>query len=322
MLKTLLGLIPLLQSWYVGAPPTSPAGTTNATDRAGALRTALLIFVLAGGAASATYLQANVTVLGLGVAGAATAGYVLEILRRKAKDYLALYPTLEQTEPASPFQVFEQAVPLLGHDPDPKITRIRLNLDPDAPRPMSPFLLLFAFLCLAGVAMASPPVAVISGPSGGIPGDKIVLDFSRSTGTVFRVDVLKRGESDATTHFEVAVDGKSVDIPSYPGIYDVTLTVANEEGIAIKKKTVTILNLSPTPSPPDPAPQPEPAPPAPQPKPVPPSPPAPTPPAPTPPPTPPAPPEPFSRTVDSVPPGSCVTPCRRTSRARSEPRRP
>jgi len=128
-----------------------------------------------------------------------------------------------------------------------------------------------AFL-LPALAVASPPKASITGPSGGVPGDAINLDASKSSCCVTRWDVVRRGFAAADTHFTVSEDGRSCQINSYPGVYDVTLSVANEEGIDVKRHVVVIWGVSP------PAPQPVPGPDVPTPAPpVPPGPPAPEP---------------------------------------------
>jgi hypothetical protein len=104
----LFALVSRLLTLYVGDPPSSPAGTANTADRNGALRTAGIIFVLAGSAASAAYLSANSAVLGIGVAGVTVLGYAAEYLRRKWKDYQAGLPTLEETDPSLPLNVFDE----------------------------------------------------------------------------------------------------------------------------------------------------------------------------------------------------------------------
>jgi hypothetical protein len=149
---------------------------------------------------------------------------------------------------------------------------------------------LLIVLALPATLFAAPPSASISGPSGGVPGDAITLDGSQSRCCVFRWDVVRRGFSEADTHYRISEDGRTCQINSYPGIYDVTLSVANEEGISVKRHTVTIWNTSPPgpsptpppvppvpplPTPPGPQPAPEPTPPNPEPTPAPPTPPAP-----------------------------------------------
>lgn len=124
-------------------------------------------------------------------------------------------------------------------------------------------------------AMAAGPLAIITGPSGGVPGDEIILDASGSTGEVFRWECVRRGHSPNDTHYQVSQDGRSLQIHSYPGVYDVTLMVADADGIDWKRKTVTVWASYP----PDPLPDPDPVPPSP-PGPQPPSPPGPTPPTP------------------------------------------
>lgn len=157
---------------------------------------------------------------------------------------------------------------------------------------------LLLLVAMGQTLSAAPPSASISGPSGGIPGDAITLDGSGSKCCVFRWDVVRRGFGEVDTHYRISDDGRTCQINSYPGIYDVTLSVANEEGIAVKRHVVTVWNVSPPgpsptpppvppvpplPAPPGPLPAPEPVPPAPEPTPAPPTPgPMPVPPVPAP----------------------------------------
>ena len=145
---------------------------------------------------------------------------------------------------------------------------------------------LFLFFSMAGSVFAQLPQAVIVGPSGGVPGDEIIMDASGSSGSVFRWELTRRGFSQEETQFQISPDGRELEIQSYPGIYDVTLMVANESGIDYKKKTVVVwstqpptpgpLPVPPTPGPlpvpPGPMPGPQPEPPGPQPEPEPPGP--------------------------------------------------
>ena len=152
---------------------------------------------------------------------------------------------------------------------------------------------------------SGPPIAHISGPSGAVPGDEIVLDFSASKGDILDVQITRRGYNASETHYELAEDRRSAEIRGYPGIYDCDLTVANSRcpqvGVARKHYTVTVWATYPVPpvppqptppapplpgplppqppAPPAPEPEPQPTPPAPEPQPTPP---APTPPAPEP----------------------------------------
>lgn len=181
------------------------------------------------------------------------------------------------------------------------ITREPIGSDdpPPSPRLYDPPLAAGLLVCLGltTCVIADVPRAVIEGQSGGIPGDRIVLDGSRSVGDVFRWDVVRRGHSPAETSFDVSDDGRRLTINSYPGHYDVTLTVATGDGIDIKRKTIVVWGVSPpTPQPPQPAPLPGPTPDPDRPRPPEPSPPDPDqpagpddPPQPEPPPAPPQP---------------------------------
>jgi hypothetical protein len=170
------------------------------------------------------------------------------------------------------FFTHEPVAPLVKKDPPSGGGSLRLLA-----------LILLLLLALPATLFAAPPSASISGPSGGVPGDAITLDGSGSKCCVFRWDVIRRGFSEADTHYRISDDGRACQINSYPGIYDVTLSVANEEGISVKRHTVTIWNVSPpgpmpAPGPlptPGPAPAPEPTPTPPEPSPAPPTPPVP-----------------------------------------------
>lgn len=156
---------------------------------------------------------------------------------------------------------------------------------------------LLALLVCTGVAWGEAPRAVISGPSGGIPGDKIVLDFSDSSGDIFQVEVERVGYGREDTHYELSADKLRLELRPYPGDYSVTLMVANSKdlaaGIDRKRHTVRIwATLPPAPPGPMPPPNPQPGPPGPNPptpEPIPPGPnpgPNPQPVPPSPPPTP------------------------------------
>ncbi|CAK8989694.1 Replicative DNA helicase, partial [Durusdinium trenchii] len=81
-------------------------------------------------------------------------------------------------------------------------------------------------LLIPAAAMADAR-AIITGPSGGVPGDEIILDASDSVGDTFGWDCVRRGYSPNDTHFQIASDGRSLQISSYPGVYDVTLMVSD-----------------------------------------------------------------------------------------------
>lgn len=165
-------------------------------------------------------------------------------------------------------------------DDDPPSTIPFLTL------PFAAFVLISAF---HAHAFAANPRAMIVGPTAAVPGDKILLDAGPSTDAeTFRWEVRNR-KSDDRTGFTVDPSGKILEIFSYPGVYDITLAVANGDGIDLARWTVTVYSaIPPGPEPPRPAPEPDPQPlppdptppgpgPEPDPNPKPPTPPAPEP---------------------------------------------
>ena len=157
---------------------------------------------------------------------------------------------------------------------------------------------------LAGCAQldAAPPQARIVGPTAAVPGDKIYLDASRSTdASTYRWEVHKRPGGDDREGHVTDSSGQVLELFSYPGEYEITLAVANSEGIDLKRWRVVVYAAIP-PGPQPPAPEPAPTPP--EPSPPGPNPPLPTPPGPTPPepaPTPPEPPRPEPPQPDPEP---------------------
>lgn len=81
--------------------------------------------------------------------------------------------------------------------------------------------------------------AVIEGPTGGVPGDVILLDASSSTGEHYKWDVLpKLGDGRQTI---VPIEGgKRAIVASVPGQYTVILAVSDEMGVDLLLYTVTI----------------------------------------------------------------------------------
>jgi hypothetical protein len=104
-------------------------------------------------------------------------------------------------------------------------------------------------LLLPGVLLAEPPKAVLSGPTGGVPGDIIVLDASASTAKFMKWVVSPKltGGRQNIMEFE---QGRKAVLASLPGQYTVTLIAANEDGIDIVEYAVTITGPQPvTPQP-------------------------------------------------------------------------
>lgn len=127
-------------------------------------------------------------------------------------------------------------------------------------------------LCLSitNTASAAPPRATVTGPTGGLPGDILVLDGSESIADFFAWTVLPELPNKRPTIL-VLEGGRKCLVCSVPGVYTVIFTVANDEGIDQLKWVVTV-GPQPGPTPP-PGPNPEPGPsPEPDPAPVPPEP--------------------------------------------------
>ncbi len=113
---------------------------------------------------------------------------------------------------------------------------------------------------LFNLADAAPPVAVVTGPTGGVPGDILVLDASESDADFFAWSVTPQLPGGRPTIL-VLEDGRKCLVASVPGVYHVFLACSNAEGIDQTLWTLTIGDApAPVPVPPGPNP---PAPPAP-----------------------------------------------------------
>ncbi len=120
--------------------------------------------------------------------------------------------------------------------------------------------ILLIALCIPSFAFAEQPKAVISGPTGGVAGDIIVLDATQSIGKFRKWMVAPKLQSGRQTIMEIEGGTRAI-IASVPGQYNVTLIVSNEEGIDVIEYVVSI-GGGPTPNPqPQPQPQPQPNPP-------------------------------------------------------------
>lgn len=169
--------------------------------------------------------------------------------------------------------------------------------EPDRPDTIPFVLPLLLALCIAGVADASPPKAVLVGPTSARPGVPIHLDVTQSAGDIQHYILKVRPETDDSPTIQYAVrtkeEGKApvVDrskpfIWGVPGTWEIQLTVVSPDGEADDTSiTVTIPGATPCPDPQPVKPQPV----TPQPIPVDPAPPRPPAPDPNPAPTPPAP---------------------------------
>lgn len=118
--------------------------------------------------------------------------------------------------------------------------------------------ILLTLLLISATAIADTPKAIISGPTGGTPGDIIILDASGSIGTFFKWAIARELPDGRQTLVVVDEKGKKAILASLPGQHEVWLAVGNEEGIDLLKYVVTISG-GPTPGPtPGPMPNPQP----------------------------------------------------------------
>ncbi len=125
---------------------------------------------------------------------------------------------------------------------------------------MRTFLTLAVYLTLTTLAAAQSADAVITGPTGGRPGDLLVLDAGNSTADYFAWSVEPELPNERPTILPIE-DGKKCIICSVPGRYVVVLAVSNSLGIDQLKWTVTVGDGPVPPPGPGPSPGPGPTPP-------------------------------------------------------------
>lgn len=102
--------------------------------------------------------------------------------------------------------------------------------------------------------MAAPPRAIMTGPTGGVPGDILVLDASESAADFYAWSVTPQLPGGRPTIL-VLEEGRKCLVASVPGVYHVFLACSNCEGIDQAQWTLTIGN-EPNPAPVPPAPNP------------------------------------------------------------------
>jgi len=126
---------------------------------------------------------------------------------------------------------------------------------------MRTILVLVVLLCCS-VAMADAPKAVITGPTEGVPGDLIIVDFSESVADKMKVFIEPTRFPDGKPTYQMSKDGMSAYMATRAGsVFRVELLVSNEEGPDRAVLIITIANPNPTPAPgPGPAPGPTPGP--------------------------------------------------------------
>lgn len=144
-----------------------------------------------------------------------------------------------------------------------------------------------AVLLVPSLAFAAPPKAVIEGPTTRVPGQICRLDATKSTdGEFFTwivfVDLADKSQAErqqmlnhylaelraANVEVPAAIDdesiiadaGKTLFLPTFPGVYQVAVVVANKDGQTKSKHTVTVNGgpIAPPEPPPDDDPPPKP----------------------------------------------------------------
>jgi hypothetical protein len=124
---------------------------------------------------------------------------------------------------------------------------------------LSIFLLALVF---SSATLAATPVATITGPTGGVAGDIIVLDASGSGADHYKWTCIPQLTGGRQTILPIE-GGQRVVVATVPGQYTIVLSVSNAEGLDVFVYVVTISGgSSPNPGP-QPQPQPGPNPPRP-----------------------------------------------------------
>ena len=119
------------------------------------------------------------------------------------------------------------------------------------------------FLLMTSSILADQPVIVLTGPSGGVPGDILILDASASKAEHFAWSVTPELPDGRQTIMPLE-NGTKCLITSVPGTYTVFLAISTADGISMKRHTVTVIGKN-CPDDPQPQPGPQPKPPEPQP---------------------------------------------------------
>lgn len=134
-------------------------------------------------------------------------------------------------------------------------------------------------VCLVVPSMAAAPVAVIDGPTSRKVGDRFILGSSKSTGDHRKwqvkitpvltpednkanldrkaIELRKSGLYEVTAIepedklYDEIEGGQSIVLPTYPGLYEITLIVSNVDGIGVAEYSLRIIGSTP-PAPPNP----------------------------------------------------------------------
>jgi len=121
------------------------------------------------------------------------------------------------------------------------------------------------FLLMVSSIRAEQPIIVLTGPSGGVPGDILILDASASTADHFAWSVTPELPDGRQTIMPLEGGTKCL-VTSVPGTYSVFLAVSTADGVSMKRHAITIIGKDcPDDPQPQPGPGPQPQPPQPQP---------------------------------------------------------
>ena len=94
-------------------------------------------------------------------------------------------------------------------------------------------------LLSATAAIAEAPLAIVTGPSGGVPGDLIVLDAGDSIADHLAWAIIPE-PADGRQSMLIVDEGRKAIIASIPGQYTIILAVSNADGVAIRQHKISI----------------------------------------------------------------------------------
>jgi hypothetical protein len=94
-------------------------------------------------------------------------------------------------------------------------------------------------LLSATAAIAEAPLAIVTGPSGGVPGDLIVLDAGESVADHLAWAMIPE-PADGRQSMLIVDEGRKAIIASIPGQYTIILAVSNADGVAIRQHKIAI----------------------------------------------------------------------------------
>jgi hypothetical protein len=94
--------------------------------------------------------------------------------------------------------------------------------------------------CLTAGAGSSSPRAIVEGPTTAIPGQFLLLSAKQSEGTPHLFKWTITPEIPGYKQLRILGDGSECEVATFPGVYVVTLAVANNEGIDSVRWQITI----------------------------------------------------------------------------------